>query len=222
MVVALGVTLDGRKIPIGLIQTGTENHEAVKGLLQDLINRGFGFSEGILCIIDGAKGLYKAVKVVFDGFCLVQRCRWHKRENILGYLKETDRPYYKTLIENAYHAPSYEEAKSKLLALESALRPLNSSAANALLEGLEETLTLHKLGVNIIFGKHFGTTNAIENVNSLLGKQLRNVKHWQDSDQRLRWVASALEQIEPRLRRLSHADQLIQLRVAIKQELNIT
>jgi putative transposase len=222
MVIALGITIEGHKIPIGLIQTGTENHLAIKGLLQDIIGRGFNFTKGLLCVIDGAKGLFKAVSEVFDGYCLIQRCRWHKRENVLSYLNESERPYYRQLLNNAYNMPDYTSAKASLKQIYEDLKPSNASAANSLLEGLEEILCLHKLGLNILFGKAFGTTNSIENVNSLLEKELRNVKYWKDSDQRLRWVASALLDIEPRLRRIPQADELPKLRKALKEHFNIT
>src|SRR5690606_15630463 len=90
MVICLGLTIDGRKLPLGFVETTTENSAAIKGLLQDLVGRGLCFSEGLLCVIDGAKGLYKAVEEVFGGYAEVQRCQWHKRENVVSYLPKQD------------------------------------------------------------------------------------------------------------------------------------
>ncbi|MCI0618488.1 transposase, partial [bacterium] len=107
IVIALGITLQGDKVPLGFIQAGSENANAVKGLLQSLIKRDFAFDQGILCIIDGSKGLYKAVKQVFGAYSVVQRCQWHKRENVLSYLNESDHKTYKTKLQHAYELFNY-------------------------------------------------------------------------------------------------------------------
>ncbi len=153
IVIALGITTNGNKLLLGFIESTTENSIAVKGLLRELINRNFKFTEGLLCVLDGAKGLSKAVKETFAKYCLIQRCQWHKRENVVSYLLEKDAPIYRARLQSAYKSPTYEEAKSKLIEIMNELEKRNHSAARSLKEGLEETLTLHRLGLAVEFGR---------------------------------------------------------------------
>lgn len=219
MVICLGLTSDGRKIAMGFVETTTENAEAIKGLLQRLIHRGLSFEEGILCIIDGSKGLYKAVCDVFGEYAVVQRCQFHKRENVTSYLNEKDKPKYRRSLQRAYELPTYEEAKKALTDIHCELLTINRSAANSLIEGLEETLTLHRLGIFEELGLSLKTTNAIESLNSQLGRYLRKVKHWMHSDQRQRWVVMAILEAEKRMRRINHPENLPLLRAALQQNI---
>jgi transposase-like protein len=215
IVICLGLTEGGHKIPLGFVETTTENAEAVKGLLQDLLRRGLSFERGILCVIDGSKGLKKAVSETFGEHAIVQRCQYHKRENVVGYLNEKDKTTYRRRLQRAYQQPTYDQARAALYEVHTDLSKLNRSAANSLVEGLEETLTLHRLGIFEKLGYHLKTTNAIENLNSQLGKYLGRVKRWMHSDQRQRWVAMALLETESRMRRIQHYDQLPFLREAL-------
>lgn len=219
IVICLGLTMDGRKLPLGFVETTTENSGAIKGLFQNLIERGFGFQEGLLCVIDGSKGLYKAVQEVFGEYAEVQRCQWHKRENIVSYLPEKDQTLYRRRLQQAYQNPSYEEAKAGLLTIKVELDRVNRSAANSLMEGLEETLTLHRLGLFEALGKNLKTTNAIENLNGQLGKYIGRVKRWMDSDQRQRWVSMAILEVETKMRRIDHPENLQLLRKALQQRI---
>ena len=219
MVICLGLTIDGRKLPLGFVETTTENSEAIKGLFQNLIGRGFGFHKGLLCVIDGAKGLFKAVEEVFGEYAEVQRCQWHKRENVVSYLPEKDQPTYRRRLQQAYQKPSYEAAKASLMEIRAELERVNRSAANSLREGLEETLTLHRLGLFEKLGTSLKTTNCIENVNGQLGKYIGRVKRWMDSDQRQRWVAMAMLEIEQKMRRIGHPEHLALLREALQQRI---
>ncbi len=221
VVIALGVTSMGVKVPLGFVQTTTENSTAVKGLLQGLIERGFSFTGGLLALLDGSKGLRKAVDEVFGEFVVVQRCQWHKRENVISYLSEKEKPVFKGKLQRAYSEPLYEEAKIRLFEIRDELKKINRSAANSLEEGLEETLTMHRLGLVEELGRSFTTTNMIESMNSLLAKHLRNVKNWVNSDMKSRWVASALLEIEIRLRRVNNYNKLYLLKSAIMAELNL-
>lgn len=221
IVIALGVTLTGVKIPLGFIQSTTENSESVKGLLKNLINRNFRFEEGLLTITDGSKGLKKAVEETFGELSLHQRCQWHKRENVVSYLREEEKALYRGKLQRAYNEPEYETAKKKLLEIKDELRKINRSAANSLDEGFEETLTIHRLGLVEILGRSFTTTNLIENLNSQLGKYLRKVKRWVNSEMKSRWVAVSLLEIENKMRRVNNYDKLQLLRTALKSELNI-
>lgn len=219
IVICLGLTADGRKIPMGFIETTTENAEAIKGLLQRLIHRGLSFESGILCIIDGSKGLYKAVRDVFGEYAAVQRCQWHKRENVTSYLNEKDKPKYRRRLQQAYELPTYDEAREALFGVHRELLRVNRSAANSLMEGIEDTLTLHRLGVFEDLGRSLKTTNSIESLNSQLGKYLRRVKHWMHSDQRQRWVAMGILEAETKMRRIHSPELLPHLRAALQENI---
>jgi len=219
MVIALGVTEQGEKIPLGFIQTNTENSRSIKQLLTDLISRGFSCEGGLLCVIDGAKGLRKAVEDVFGRDAVIQRCQWHKRENVLSYLKESDKAIYKKKLNSAYATEDYKEARLRLEEIIEELKHININASNSLKEGLEETLTIHRLGLKADFGKSFSTTNIIENLNSQLVKYIGRVKYWKTSDQRQRWVASALLEIEQKMHRVNNYSDLHVMQGAIKKEI---
>ena len=221
IVIALGVTITGIKVPLGFIQTTTENGEAVKGLLKNLIERNFHFEEGLLTIIDGSKGLRKAVEETFGNLSLIQRCQWHKRENVVSYLPEEKRDIYRGKLQRAYNEPDYETSKRRLFEVRDELKRINRTAANSLDEGLEETLTIHRLGLVEILGRGFTTTNLIENLNSQLAKYIRKVKRWINSDMRARWVAVALIEIEKRMRRVNRFEKLHLLRTALRAVLKL-
>ena len=221
MVIALGVTITGVKIPLGFVQTTTENSEAVKGLLKDLIKRNFHFKEGILVIIDGSKGIRKAIEETFGKLARVQRCQWHKRENVISYLPEKEQDIYRGKLQRAYSEPEYETAKRRLYEIRNELVKINRSAAKSLEEGLEETLTMHKLGLVEELGRSFTTTNLIENLNSQLMKYLRRIKRWTNAEMKSRWVAVALVEIEGKMRRVNNYEKLHLLRTALKSELKL-
>lgn len=212
MIIALGVTIQGDKIPLGLIQSTTENATAIKGLLTDLINRGLNHEDGLLFIIDGAKGMRKAIDDVFGCKAVIQRCQWHKRENVVSYLNEKDQKTYRRKLQNAYSEDDYHKAKQELSAIKSELGQINRQAANSLMEGMEETLTIQRLGLHEYLSKSFTTTNCIESVNSQLVKYIRNVKRWMNSDQRHRWVVCGLLEIETRLRKVNNYQYLNELK----------
>lgn len=220
-VIALGITISGEKIPLGFIQTTTENSTAVKGLLKDLIKRNFKYTQGILTLLDGSKGLRKAVDETFGKYALVQRCQWHKRENVLSYLSQEQQDQYRGKLQRAYSEPDYQTAISRLKEITIELMKINRSAARSLEEGLEETLTIHRLGLVEQLGRSFTTTNLIENLNSQLKKYVGRVKRWMNSDMRSRWMAVALLQIERRMRKVNNYEKLHLLRTALRTELKI-
>jgi transposase-like protein len=221
IVIAMGVTIKGVKVPLGFIQATTENSESVKGLLKNLINRNLEFAEGLLTITDGSKGLKKAVEEIFGRLTINQRCQWHKRENVISYLREEEKNIFRGKLQRAYDDPDYQTAKVKLFEIRDELKKINRSAANSLEEGLEETLTMHRLGLVEELGRPFRTTNLIENLNSQLVKYIRKVKRWTNSEMKSRWVAVALLEIENKMRRVNNYEKLPLLRSAIKTELNI-
>lgn len=215
IVVALGVTITGEKIILGIVETSTENYVVCRDFVRGLLDRGLHADDPMLCIIDGGKGLHKGLKEILGEQAVIQRCQWHKRENVLKYLPKGRQDEFRRKLQDAYEKPTYESAKKTLETIKRELRVINISAVNSLEEGFEETLTLHRLGMFEMLGRSFKTTNAIENVNSLLGIYTDRVDYWKNSEQRQRWVATALLQIEPRLRTVSGYQYLLQLRSAM-------
>ena len=221
MVIALGVTLSGEKIPLGFVQTGTENGQTLTLFLRELMDRGLDVEHGLLVIIDGAKGLRSAVINSFGNQAMIQRCQWHKRENIVSYLPKSQQGYWRRRLQKAYEKPTYKEAKRALKALRRELGLLNESAVASLDEGFEETLTLHRLGVFALLGISLKTTNCLESLNAQVEARCGKVKRWRNSNQKHRWLASALIDIEPLLRKIRGCKHLDKLRNALKQELKL-
>ena len=217
MVTALGVTIKGEKILLGFVETSTENHKVCKEFLLGLKGRGLKLDQEMLFIIDGAKGLRKGIAEAAGEKAVVARCQWHKRENVVSYLAKERQDEYRGRLQTAYQKPSYEAAKSALMAIRRDLARINQSAAASLEEGLEETLMLHKLGLFDKLGKSFKTTNCIEGVHKQLARFTDRVDRWQSSDQRRRWVASAFLEIEPGLNRVCGHEHLRELRKAMKK-----
>lgn len=222
MVITLGVTLDGRKIPLGFAQSAVETEKAMSQLLLGLVDRGLKTTQGLLVIIDGSKGLRSAIKRVLGQSALVQRCQWHKRENVVSYLAKNEQAWWRKRLQQAYERPTYAEAKKALLALHKELKDINQSAAASLEEGLEETLTLHRLKLFSVLGKSLKTTNALESLNSLIELRCGRVTRWVNSEQRERWLATALLDAEPRMKRIRDHQQLPNLRAALIRELNLS
>jgi putative transposase len=217
MVIALGVTLSGEKVVLGFVETSTENHTICRDFLNELKGRGLNLEQEILFVIDGGKGIYKGIREVMGENALIARCQWHKRENVLDYLAKERRDEYRGKLQDAYNQTSYELAKKALGAIRQELRQINQSAANSLDEGLEETLMLQRLGMFEKLGTSFKTTNCIENVNRGLEQYTGRVSRWHHSDQRRRWVATALLEIEPQLRAVKGHEHLKELRAAMKR-----
>lgn len=217
MVIAVGVKLSGEKIPLGIVQTATENERAISEFLEGLLTRGLK-AAGLLWIIDGSKGMRAAIRRIAGKQAVIQRCRWHKRENIVSYLVKSRQAGVRREIDAAYRQPTYEAAKARLIQIQNGLKRENPSAAASLEEGMEETLTLHRLGVTGALATSFATTNVLESINAQLGRLTRNVTRWRNGDQKQRWVASALLDIEPRLRRVKGYRALPQLRAVILRE----
>ena len=215
MVVALGITVTGEKVILGFIQTATENEGVCSTFLRELVERGLRVAAGLLCVLDGAKGLRRAITTVLGAQAPVQRCQWHKRENVLEYLPKSQRLPWRQKLQAAYQKPTYAEAKAALLRLRQELRLVNESAVRSLDEGLEETLTLHRLGVFPQLGISLKTTNCLESLNALVEQRTAKVDHWRTSDQKQRWLAAALLDIEPRLRRIKGFRALPLLRQAL-------
>ena len=221
MVIALGLTLSGEKRFLGFVETDTENERVLTPFLRSLVERGLDVSQGTLVILDGGKGLRAAVRKAFRDRALVHRCQWHKRENVVSYLAKQEQASWRQRLQRAYNRPEYDEARTALETLHRELEDRNQSAAGSLAEGLDETLTLHRLGLYGVLGRSLKTTNGLESINALVEERCATVDHWQHSSQRHRWLATALLDIEPRLRKVMGSRHLPTLRAGLKRELKI-
>jgi transposase-like protein len=165
MVVAMGVRATGEKRFLGFVETDTENEAVLTPFLRSLLERGLDIRRGLLVVVDGSKGLRAAVRKAFKSLALVQRCQWHKRENVVRFLPKREQASWRRRLQRAYERETYAEARAALQALYEELEQKNQSAAASLAEGLEETLTLHKLGLYGVLGRSLKTTNCLESVN---------------------------------------------------------
>jgi len=202
LVVALGIESTGKKHVLGLWQGATENTAVVKDLLEDLVARGLSTERRYLFVIDGAKALRAAIERVFGARAEVQRCQLHKRRNVNEYLPKNAQGDYDRRIRNAYAMTGYAEAKAELEKIFRQLERVNPSAARSLEEGLEETLTVHRLGVGELLRRSLATTNPIESCLSTVERVARNVKRWHGGDQPLRWTATGLLEAERKFRKV--------------------
>ena len=172
MVVALGITMTGDKRFLGFVETDTENEQVLTPFLRSLVERGLDVSQGLLVIVDGGKGLRAAVRHAFRHRALVQRCQWHKREHVVSDLAKREQPVWRQRLQRAYNRPEYDEALAALQSLQHELEDRNQSAAGSLAEGLDETLTLHRLGVYGVLGRSLKTTNGLESINALIEERI--------------------------------------------------
>ena len=202
MIVALGIGCDGRKTVLGLREGATENAAVVGSLLSDLLERGLDFSTPRLYILDGSKALATAVKKHAGEAGFIQRCQVHKKRNVLDHLPEEHKAEVKRKLQNAYAMVEYDAAKKALEKLHRELMYINPSAARSLAEGMEETLTVHKLRVPQQLRKTLSSTNVIESAFSIVETVCRNVKRWRDGDQIERWVGSGLLVAERQFRKV--------------------
>jgi putative transposase len=208
MVAALGIAQDGRKMILGIRQGATENATVAGELLGDLVSRGLDFTEPRLYVLDGGKALIAAVKKHAGESAAIQRCQVHKRRNVLDHLTEEHKPAVAKKLNAAYALEDYAAAKQALTTLHRELMDLNPSAARSLGEGMEETLTVHRLHVPMQLRKTLASTNVIESAFSIVETVCRNVKRWHGGDQRERWVGSGLLVAQKQFRRITGHKQI--------------
>lgn len=211
MIVALGIGCDGRKTVLGLREGATENATVVSELLSDLAARGLDFSVPRLYVLDGGKALAAAVRRHAGEAAFIQRCQVHKRRNVIDHLPEEHKQAVKKKMQNAYAMTAYVEAKPALERLHRELMDLNPSAARSLAEGMEETLTVHRLGIPHKLRRSLASTNVIESAFSIVETVCRNVKRWRDGDQIERWVGSGLLVAERQFRKVQGYQEIPQL-----------
>jgi putative transposase len=208
MIVALGIGQDGRKTILGLRQGASENATVVGELLGDLMNRGLDFSTPRLYVLDGGKALHAAVKKYAGESAPIQRCQVHKRRNVLDHLPDEQKPAVARKLNAAYALEDYAAAREALNGLHHELMHLNPSAARSLAEGLEETLTVHRLHVPPQLRLTLASTNVIESAFAIVERVCLNVKRWHSGDQRERWIGSGLLVAEKQFRRIKGHKQL--------------
>ena len=208
LVVAMGISQDGRKMILGLRQGATENATVVGELLGELVNRGLDFSEPRLYILDGGKALTAAVKKHAGESAAIQRCQVHKRRNVLDHLTDEQKPAVAKKLNAAYALEDHAAAKQALNMLHRELMDLNPSAARSLGEGMEETLTVHRLRVPMQLRKTLASTNVIESAFSIVEQVCKNVKRWHGGDQRERWVGSGLLVAQKQFRKVTGHKQI--------------
>jgi transposase-like protein len=209
IIVAIGVEADGKKNVLGLRLGSTENAVLCADLLQELLGRGLHVDGPILCVIDGGKGLRKAITDVFGDRAVLQRCQLHKMRNVETYLPRAKRVYALGQMRKAYKAQTPSTARKLLAQLASWLeRDGHEDAAGSVREGLEETLTALKLNLGGTLTRSFSTTNAVENVMSSIRRTTRNVKRWRNPSMIRRWVGLSILQAQKKFRRIKGHSQL--------------
>jgi putative transposase len=206
--VALGLNLQGEKMVLGLRQGATENTTVVRQLLEDLQQRGLDFSVPRLYVLDGGKALQAALRKFAGPGAQIQRCQVHKIRNVVEQISEEQQSALRCKLSNAYKMREYSDAKRALDSLHHQLMHLNPSAARSWEEGMEETLTVHRLRVPSKLRARLASTNIIESAFSIVETVCRHVKRWQDGDHRLRWVASGLLWAESRGNRIHSFSEL--------------
>lgn len=217
-VVALGVTTDGIKVPLGLWDGSTENKTVTAHLLSDLVHRGLDVEQGVLVVLDGSKALRAAVREVF-GPVPVQRCVRHKERGVLDHLPERDRPAVKARLRRAWASDDHALALDGLRTLADELERPHPGAAASLREGLEETLTLTRLGIRGRLKRTLQSTNPIESMIETVRRTSRNVKRWQSGDMCLRWTAAGMLEAEQQFRKIIGYSDLAKLATRVERHL---
>jgi hypothetical protein len=220
-VVALGITIDGTKVPLGLAEGATENTTVTRDLLVGLRERGLEVTRPILVVIDGAKALRRAVTDVFD-HPVIQRCQLHKLRNVTDRLPDTLASTVAKRIRRAYHHPEALVAQAELEALARELDRSHPGAAASLREGLTETLTVIRLGVPPTLARTLRSTNSIESMIAICRDHATNVKRWQDGQMVRRWIAAGMGEAAKQFRRVNGYLHLPALRRALEATITVT
>jgi putative transposase len=207
IIVALVITADGTKIPVGLRLGDTENMMVVKDLLADLVDRGLRYEQGILAVLDGAKALSRAVAKVFGTVAKIQRCTLHKRRNVTGYLPEKKRKAIDKRLASAFAAAEADKGIAECRRLAAQLKTEHPDAAASLLEGLDEMFTVAGLGITGALRRTLTNTNCIESMISIVRTVTARVKNWHDGDMKKRWIVTGMVEAQRSFRRVrGHRD----------------
>jgi putative transposase len=218
-IVALGISTEGEKLALGVWDGSTENATVAAALLSDLVDRGLDVEQGLLFVIDGSKALRKAIRQVFGNDVPVQRCTQHKQRNVLDHLPERDRDPVKARLRRAWKETEHDRALEQLTTLAIELDRDHPGAAASLREGMEETLTVTRLGITGKLKLTLQSTNPCESMISTVRVIHRNVKHWSSGDMCLRWTAAGMLEAETRFRKVDGYRGLATLAVKIETDL---
>jgi transposase-like protein len=211
VIVALGITADGSKLPVGLWDGATENKTVVKSMLADLVSRGLSADDGLLVVIDGAKALRAGVQDVFGDLAAVQRCTLHKRRNVGDHLPDKEKAWVDAKLVKAFNHPDPDLGLRNAKHLAGLLDKTHPGAANSLREGLEEMFTVSRLGIDGRLAKTLVTSNPVESMISIARTTNRNVTRWRDGHMVLRWTAAGMLNAERSFRRIKGYKQMPQL-----------
>jgi putative transposase len=217
VLIALGIDFEGKKQVLGLREGNTENSRVAKALLRDLVERGLDPERARLFVIDGAKALTSAIVKTFGSLGAIHRCQIHKERNILGHLPDRLQQSVKSVLRESWGLNDAKLAKRRLERLASSLEADHPGAAASVREGLDETLTLQRLGVTGTLYKKLRSTNAIENLNSGIATYSKNVKRWQGGSMAVRWVSAAIVEAGKKFRRVQGWRDIAKLVTALKE-----
>ena len=211
VIVALGITADGTKLPVGLWDGATENKTVVRSMLADLVSRGLSADDGLLVVIDGAKALRAGVQEVFGDLAAVQSCTLHKRRDVGDHLPDKEKAWVDAKLVKAFNHPDPDLGLRNAKHLAGLLDKTHPGAANSLREGLEEMFTVSRLGIDGRLAKTLVTSNPIESMISIARTTNRNVTRWRDGHMVLRWTAAGMLNAERSFRRIKGYKQMPQL-----------
>jgi putative transposase len=214
-VVALAITADGTKVPVGLWDGATENKTVVRALLADLVSRGLDAGDGLLVVLDGAKALSAAVREVFGAQAVIQRCTLHKRRNVAEHLPDKEKDWVDAKLVRAFGHPDPAQGLRNARDLATLLDKGYPGAAASLREGLEEMFTVARLGIDGRLARTLVTSNPIDSMISIARTTNRNVTHWKDGEMVLRWTAAGMINAERSFRRVKGYKQMPQLVAAL-------
>ena len=217
IIAAMGIDAEGRKRILGIVEGGSENNEVVKAMFADLIERGLDPAEPRVYVLDGGKALHKAVKDVFGKKAVIQRCQVHKKRNVLSYLPESEQANVSVTMTMAYREFEYDKAKSALELLASNLEYRYPKAADSLREGLEESLTMHRLKLPGLLRQTLSSTNAMESANSACMGIIRRVCNFKDGAMTLRYAAAGFMEAERGFNRVMGYRQIPILQNALER-----
>jgi transposase-like protein len=203
LVTALGIDAGGKKQVLGFTEGTTESEGVCRSLLQGLVDRGLRVERARLFVIDGGKGIRKAIRATFGNWALIQRCQEHKLRNVVEHLPESKREWMRAAMRRAWEADTIEKARGRMKGLAAQLRETHPGAAASILEGMDETLTVIALGMKGSLLRTLRSTNPIENLQGALQRICRNVKRWRSGAMVMRWGATALMEAEKKFRRIA-------------------
>jgi putative transposase len=216
LVAALGVTADGTKVPLAVMEGTTENKALVTRLSADLADRGLAVTGGVLFVVDGSKALTKSIPAVFGDKAVIHRCRIRKERNVIGHLPDAEHAWVRRKLRTGWANRDPVAAQTALESLARALQRKHPGTASSLREGLDETLTVTRLGIDGPLLKTVFSTNPVESMIEIVREHSSNVKRWRDGEMTLRWAAAGMESARSQFRRVKGCRQLPQLAVALK------